>query len=370
MVGFQKAFCGLQDPRAVNCQHDLLEVLFIALAALLCGAEGASDMERFGLAKEGVLRTFLRLEHGIPSHDTFSRILRILDPVAFEKAFHKFVLAFARASKIDLGGVIAIDGKSLRGAFERGRRATPLHLVNAFAAEARIALASHKAPNRNEVDGALEVLQMLQLKGNIVTADALFCIRPIAERIVNRGGSYVLALKGNQSRLLRAVQQRFERKGGSRNSAVQREPSAHDRREKRTATVIADNMLAASTGFPGIVAVGRIVSERHTKAAPAQKVVRYYLLSLPLSADAFLRVARSRWSVENQLHWLLDVVMREDASRARKDHSGENLAILRKLALNLLRLHPAKFSLRLKVKSAGWDDTFLLSLIGQIAHMR
>lgn len=370
MVGFQRAFGGLEDPRAINCQHDLLEVLFIALAALLCGAEGAADMERFGLAKEGVLRTFLRLEHGIPSHDTFSRIFRILDPVAFEKSFHKFVRTFARACKVDLKGVIAIDGKALRGAYERGRRATPLHLVNAFAAEARLALASHKAPNRNEVDGALEVLRMLQLKGNIVTADALFCIRPVAELIIKRGGHYVLALKGNQSKLFRSVRERFERKSGSRSSAVQREPATHDRREKRTATVIVDDALAANTDFPGIAALGRILSERRTKTGTTQKIVRYYLLSLPLPADQFLRIARSRWSVENQLHWLLDVVLREDASRARKDNSGENLAILRKLALNLLRLHPAKFSLRLKVKSAGWDDSFLLSLIGQIAHMR
>jgi predicted transposase YbfD/YdcC len=370
MVGFRRAFRGLDDPRAINCQHDLLEVLFIALAALLCGAEGAVDMERFGYAKEAVLRTFLRLDHGIPSHDTFSRIFRILDPIAFEKAFHKFVRAFARASKIDLQGVIAIDGKSLRGAFDRGRRATPLHLVNAFAAEARLALASHKAPDRNEVAGALEVLRMLQLKGNVVTADALFCIRPVAELIIKRGGNYVLALKGNQSSLFRSVKQRFEHKSGLCSTDVRLESKSHGRREKRTATVIVDQKLATGPDFPGLAAFGRILAERRTKGGKTQKTVRYYLLSLPLPADEFLRIARSRWSVENQLHWLLDVVMREDANRARKDHSGENLAILRKLALNLLRLHPAKFSLRLKSKTAGWDDTFLLSLIGQIAHMR
>jgi len=369
MVGFQRAFGALQDPRKPNCRHDLLEVLFVALAALLCGAEGAADMERFGHAKEGVLRSFLRLEHGIPSHDTFSRIFRILDPIPFEKAFYEFVRAFARASEIDLQGVIAIDGKSLRGAFERGRRATPLHLVNVFAAEARLALASHKAPRRNEVDGALEVLQMLQLDGNVVAADALFCNRPVAKLIVESGGHYVLALKANQSRLLRAVQQRFEQ-GGLQSSALQLEPVAHGRHERREATVIADATLAQSEDFPGIAALGRVVSKRQLHGGNTERIVRYYLLSLPLDATEFLRIVRSRWSVENQLHWLLDVVLREDANRARKDHAGENLAILRKLALNLLRTHPAKFSLRLKVKTAGWDDTFLLSLIGQIAHMR
>jgi predicted transposase YbfD/YdcC len=369
MVSFQKAFGVLSDPRAANCQHALLEVLFIALAALLCGAEGAADMERFGHAKEGLLRSFLRLEHGIPSHDTFSRVFRILDPIAFEGAFHKFVRAFARSNKIELKGVIAIDGKSLRGAYERGRSATPLHLVNAFAAEARMALASRKAPDRNEVAAAVEVLQMLQLEDNIVTADALFCSRSVARLIVERAGQYVLALKGNQSRLFRAAQKRFVQ-SGPRSSASLFEPATHDRRERRTATVIADKKLAISENFPAIAAIGRITSHRQLPGGKSQTAVRYYLLSAHLSAKELLRVVRSRWSIENQLHWMLDVVLREDASRARKDYAGENLAILRKLALNLLRLHPAKFSLRQKVKSAGWDDTFLISLIGQLAHMR
>jgi predicted transposase YbfD/YdcC len=369
MAGFRNAFGSLEDPRASNCQHDLLDVLFIALAALLCGAEGAADMERFGHAKEGLLRSFLRLSHGIPSHDTFSRVFRVLDPVGFEEAFHKFVRAFARRNKIKLNGVIAIDGKALRGAYERGRSATPLHLVNAFAAEARLALASRKAPNRNEVDGALEVLQMLQLQGNIVAADALFCGRSVAKLIIERGGQYVLSLKGNQSRLFRAVQKRFAGRG-PRSSASLFEPRSHGRRERRTASVMADKTLSLSENFPGIAAIGRITSRRQLHGGKSQLMVRYYLLSIRLSAKELLRVVRSRWSVENQLHWMLDVVLREDANRARKDHAGENLAILRKLALNLLRLHPAKFSLRQKIKSAGWDDTFLLSLIDQLAHMR
>jgi predicted transposase YbfD/YdcC len=359
----------VEDPRAANCQHELLEVLFIALAALLCGAEGAADMERFGQAKEGVLRSFLRLEHGIPSHDTFSRVFRMLDPVAFDQAFHGFVRAFARSNRIKLKGTIAIDGKAIRGAYERGKSATPLHLVNAFAAEARLALASRKAPNRNEVEAALGVLRMLQLKGNIVTADALFCSRAVAKLILERGGHYALALKGNQSKLFRAVQKRFSRRA-KRESAVRFEASTHDRRERRHASVIADHCLAITERFPGIAALGRITSRRQVHGARSEVKVRYYLLSRYISAKKLLHVVRSHWSVENQLHWMLDVVMREDANRARKDYAGENLAILRKIALNLLRLHPAKFSLRQKVKSAGWDDAFLLSLIGQLAHMR
>jgi len=369
MVGFESAFSGLDDPRAGNSQHELLEILFIALAALLCGAEGAADMERFGYAKEDLLRSFLRLEHGIPSHDTFSRVFRILDPVRFEAAFHKFVRAFARSNKIDLRGVIAIDGKAIRAAYERGKSATPLHLVNAFATEARLALASRKAPNRNEIAGALDVLRMLKLEGSIVTADALFCSRSVAKLILERGGHYALALKGNQSKLLRAVQRRFAHKG-SRRSAATFEPRSHDRREQRQATVVVDDTLAREEDFPGIAALGRITSRRKQQGGKTHIATRYYLLSSILPAKELLRVVRNRWSIENQLHWMLDVVLREDDNRARKDYAGENLAILRKLALNLLRSHPAKFSIRQKVKSAGWDDAFLLSLIGQIAHMQ
>ncbi len=210
---------------------------------------------------------------------------------------------------------------------------------------------------------------MLQLEGSIITADALFCIRPVAKLILERGGHYVLALKGNQSKLFRAVQQRFDRRG-ARSSASQFEPRTHDRRERRTATVIVDNPVAAGKPFPGIAAIGRIVSQRRLQGAKTEKTVRYYLLSLPLAATELLRVVRNRWAAENQLHCCSIGPARRRASRARKDHAGENLAILRKIALNLLRTHPAKFSIRLKVKSAGWDDAFLISLIGQIAHMR
>jgi predicted transposase YbfD/YdcC len=369
-VGKFKSYFGkLPDPRADNHRHELLEVLFIALLATLCGAEGAADMARFGHSKEELLRRFLPLEHGVPSHDTFSRVFRLLDPVAFEDVFLKFVRAFARFSKLDLTGVIAIDGKSLRGAYERGKSATPMHLVNVFAAEARLALASRKAPGRNETEGALQVLKMLQLKHCIVVGDALFCSRSVAKAILEREGDYVLALKGNQSKLLTAVKRVFDGRA-PRHSAEQLEPSTHDRREWRRATVIRNKSIGIEQDFPGVAALGRVTSRRRPQSGKPSLVVRYYLLSTCLSAKKLLHAVRSRWSIENQLHWLLDVVLREDANRARMDNAPEILAILRKLALNLLRTHPEKISIRQKIKSAGWNDTFLLSLIGQFAHMR
>src|ERR1700687_4649237 len=193
MEKFRRTFRRLPDPRAENARHDLLEVLFIALTAMLCGAESCSDMADFGQSKEGLLRLFLCLEHGIPSHDTFSRVFRLLKPEAFEKAFRRFISAFAKAHKLTLTGVVAVDGKALRGAFDRGRRSTPLHMVNVWAVEARMSLAQRKAPGRNESAGALEALALLDLEGCIVTADALHCHRGFAATVRARGGDYVLA---------------------------------------------------------------------------------------------------------------------------------------------------------------------------------
>src|ERR1700734_845113 len=307
MGKLKSIFRKLRDPRAENASHDLLEILILALAATLCGAKNASDMAQFARLKRGVLGQFLRLENGTPSHDTFSRVSRMLEPEAFEGLFRKFTAAFAKAHRIDLGGVIAVDGKSLRGAYERGRSATPLHLVNAFATKVRMVIASRKAPERDEMTAALEMLKLLRLKRRIVTADALFCSRDFAATVLSREGQYVLALKKNQSKLYAAVERRFAGRG-LRDTASTLEPSTHDRREWRRATIMRAGDLAASHGFKGIAAIARITSRRRGKGAPAEKAsIRYYVLSLYMPAKKVLEVVRSRWAIENQLHWLLDV---------------------------------------------------------------
>jgi predicted transposase YbfD/YdcC len=367
MGKFKKAFRKLADPRAANVRHELWEVLFIALAAVLGGAKSCCEMALFGQSKEELFRSILQLEHGVPSHDTFSRVFRLLDSAAFEKVFRQFMAAFAKANGIELGGIVAIDGKALRGAYERGKAATPLHMVNAFAAEARIALASRKAPGRNESRGALELLEKLSLEGCIVTSDALHCSRPFAEAVLGRGADYVLALKENQSKLFTAVANRFAR-GGKRSSAQRLESATHDRHEVRRATVIRDTSIGLANRFPGVAAVGRITSRRRARSRAAdQPLVRYFLLSKYMSAKRLLQVVRSHWGIENRLHWILDVVLAEDANRARKDNAPENLAILRRLALNIIRSHPARTSMRQKIKRAGWDNAFLLEVL---AHMR
>lgn len=364
MRKFRRVFSRLEDPRAVNAQHDLLEIVFIALAATLCGAQHCTEMAQFGRSKEGLLRQVLRLKHGIPSHDTFSAVFRALEPQALAAALVAFTTALGR--RLGKRRTIAIDGKTLRGAYRRGERFTPLHLVNVWACEARMALAQHKAPHRNEIAGALEVLALLDLDGATVTTDALHCTRAMAQAIRERKGHYVLALKKNRAKLFRIAGALIH---AARRASRARERStrAHDRRERRHAVVVPAPGMAEHCAFPGIVAVGRITNWRRTDARPAQCKVRYFLLSRKLSAPQLLKVVRAHWGIENQLHWILDVVFAEDRNRSRMDHAPENLAFLRKLALNMLQASPYVASMRRKMLHAAWNDDFLLSLFG---HMR
>lgn len=358
MEAFSSCFSGVEDPRARNARHDLLELMFVALAAVLCGAEDCTDMAMFARSKLGFLRQVVKLEHGPPSHDTFSRVFRLIEPEPFEAAFARFTAAFAGALK----GVVAIDGKALRGSYERGRKTSPLHLVNVWAAEARLVIGQRLAPGRNEVLGAQQALALLSLEGCIVTADALHCRADTAQTILDTGADYALALKANQPILLAQAQALIEAADPAE-EAIDGPIRAHDRVEGRTALVVP----AKDMQFPGLAAVARVETYRKTAGEPEPVIVRWFLLSTLLSAERMLEVARTHWTIENQLHWVLDVTFDEDAARSRKDNAPQNLALLRKLALNILRQHPEKGSLKGKIKRAGWDDAFLLSLLG---HMR
>jgi predicted transposase YbfD/YdcC len=365
MKVFEGYFGDVPDPRAENARHDLLEVMFVALAAVLCGAEDCTDMAEFASVKLELLRQVVKLEHGAPSHDTFSRVFRRLEPEPFEAAFAKFTLAFAKSLK----GVVAIDGKALRGAYDRGRKATPLHLVNVWAADARLVIGQRLAPGRNEVLGAQEALALLRLDGCIVTADALHCRADTAQAILDAGADYALALKANQPTLLAQAEALIKAVQPKR-PAVRRPAKAHDRIEARTAIVAP----AQGMDFPGLAAVACVETRRtpahgaNAAGAPAEPpIVRYYLLSAILTAQQMIDISRTHWTIENQLHWVLDVAFLEDRARSRKDNAPQNLALLRKLALNIARHHPAKGSMAKKLKRAGWDDTFLLSML---SHMR
>lgn len=332
----------------------------IALCTILCGGHGAVDMALFAKSKEPFLRGFLKLENGVPSHDTFSRLFRQLDPEQFRATFQRFMAGFSEQCR----GVVAIDGKVLRRSFDRASGKSALHMVSAWGCEQRLVLAQIATDAKsNEITAVPALLKMLSLKGAIVTTDALNCQRVIARQIVDQGGDYALALKGNQGTLHEDVV-RFLDDPASQVTTSERVVDAdHGRIETRTATVSTDiGWLQEDHRWPGLQAIGKVDRIRQTTDKTTTETA-YYLLSTALLPDRFNEVVRSHWEIENRLHWRLDVVMNEDQDRTRLGSGPENLAVLRHMALNVMQKDPAKGSLRGKFKRAGWDDAYLAKLI-------
>ena len=369
MEQFIACFSEISDPRQENVRHNLHEVLLIALCTMLCGGEDCSDMAVFGRAKWPFLRQFLHLKHGIPSHDTFSRVFRQLDPKPFQACFMRFMERFTQG----LDGVIAIDGKTLRGSFDRASGQSPLHMVHAWAADQRLLLGQLATDAKsNEITAVPKLLAMLSLKGCIVTADAMSCQRAICAQIVAQEGDYAIALKGNQASLhadIRLLLEDLDRPGEATHTTVDAD---HGRIETRTGSVCTDiGWLREQHAWPGLAAIGKMVRTREAQGKTTTEK-SYYVLSTPLSAQRFTEVARAQWGIENGLHWVLDVTMNEDRKRNWKDHGPENIGLLRRLALNLVKLEGSKGSIKGKLKRAGWNDDFLASLLAQFAksHMR
>jgi predicted transposase YbfD/YdcC len=358
---FAACWNGLDDPRSGNAgRHDFHELLMIALCTVLCGGQGAVDMEEFAAAKEPFLRGFLQLKNGLPSHDTFSRLFRHLDPEQFRAAFQGFMRKFAEQCQ----GVVAIDGKVLRRSFDRASGKSALHMVSAWGCEQRLVLAQIPTDAKsNEITAVPKLLEMLSLKNTIVTVDALNCQRAIAQQIVDQKGDYALALKGNQGTLHDDVV-RFLSDPASKVSTAKPDVDAgHGRIETRTATVSTDiDWLQEAHGWPGLKAIGKVERRRETLAKTTTETA-YYLLSADLSPIRLNEVARSHWGVENGLHWRLDVTMNEDQDRTRLGNGPHNLAVLRHMALNAMHKEGSKGSLRGKFKRAGWNDAYLTRLL-------
>jgi len=334
-------------------------VLVIALCAVLSGGQGATHMAAFAAAKEPFLRGFLRLEHGIPSHDTFSRLFRLLEPEQFRAVFQRFMARFSETVQ----GVVAIDGKVLRRSFDRASSKSPLHMVSAWGCEQRMVLAQIATDAKsNEITAVPKLLGMLSLKGTIVTADALNCQREIAQQIVDQGGDYALALKGNQGTLLDDVSTYFDDPASKTTTAKPVVDGDHGRIETRTATVCTDIDWLEDHRWPGLTAIGKVVRTRETTTKTTTETA-YYLLSSALSPERCNEIVRSHWGVENRLHWRLDVVMNEDQDRTRLDNGPHNLAVLRHMALNVMQKDTTKGSLRTKFMRAGWDEAYLARLL-------
>lgn len=263
-------------------------------------------------------------------------------------------------------GVIAVDGKTLRRSFDRAAAGSPLHMVSAWGSEQRLVLGQIAVDAKsNEITAVPKLLAMLSLDGCIVTADALNCQRHIAEQIIDQGGDYVLALKGNQATLFDDVKTFLDDPQATVSAATEVD-GGHGRIEHRTAAVSTDiGWLQEHHGWPGLKAIGKLTAIREANGKTTRQS-RYYLLSATLSAERFNRVVREHWGIENRLHWVLDVVMNEDQARNRKDNGPNNLAVLRHMALNIIKADSSKGSIRGKFKRAGWNDNFLAKLLAQV----
>lgn len=362
MEKFATVFEGLEDPRTGNRKtHDLLEILFIALCTVLCGGQGCTDMELFGKTKFDFLKTVLTLKDGIPSHDTFSRVFNVLDPKSFHDCFVVFMQRFAASCR----GVIAIDGKCLRGSFDKAKSKSALHMVQAFGVEAGLMFGQIAVDEKsNEITAVPKLLELLALEDCLVTIDAMGCQRQIAEKICDRGGDYILALKGNQGQLHNDVQLFLDDEETELESAEQTD-TGHGRIEVRKAFVSNDiAWLQESHDWPHLKAIAKIVAHRE-EGDKTSSQTRYYLISRELDAEHLNSAVRSHWGIENTLHWSLDMTFGEDQARNRKDNGPENLGLLRRLALNMAKQEPSRGSMRGKLKRAGWDNSFLLTLLGQ-----
>lgn len=363
MGEFSALFEGVADPRRSNAtRHSLHEMLMIALLSTLCGGEGCSDMALFGRAKEGFLRRFMTLKHGIPSHDAFSDLFNALDPGSLQRVLLRLLEDWAAV--LD-GDVIAIDGKALRRSFADASARSPVHLVQAFAAEARLVLGQVKVADKsNEITALPVLLEMLDLEGRIVTADAMHTQRATAAAVTARGGDYVLALKANQGSLHEDVRLTLDDPAQEDDlPSCQRVDGDHGRIETRRATVCHEiAWLQQRHDWPGLAAIGKVEARRET-ARGIETETRYYIMSATLSPERFQHVVRTHWAIENCLHWVLDVTMNEDRQRNRKENGPENLALMRRLALNIARREPTKNSMRGKLKRAAWNDDFLLNMV-------
>jgi len=370
-------FAVIVDPRIERTRdHQLVDILVIAICTLLCGGETFYDMEEFGLAKFDWFKTFLHLPNGIPSHDTFNRVFAALDPHEFLDCFLRWTQALRETIAQE---IVSIDGKALRRAYDQKENLK--YIVSAWAQENNLVLGQLKVEDKsNEITVVPELLRVLELSGCIVTLDAMGCQKNTAKEIKEADADYVLALKGNQETVHQEVQQFLDdvlaeqktwRPPGVKPSPAAAKLAVYETVEKdhgrlETRRYYQSDQIewfADRQRWEGLKSVGMVESIREIKG---QRTIerRYFLSSLPLDVPLFARAVRSHWNIENKVHWVMDVCFREDQSRARSGHAAENLAMLRRLALNMLKREKKKRSIKGKMLNASWDHAYLLKFLG------
>lgn len=358
MSVLETVFGALKDPRAANAHHRLGDLIVLMIAASLCGATTATDMALFAELRRDALRPLMRYDRA-PSHDTFSRLLRLLDPEAFAAAFARFAEGFSRAARLGGGPeAVALDGKALRRACEAGMQHAPPMTVSLFAHAAGITLAARAAGSgKSEVAAALEVVQLIDLTDRIVTADALHCHHEMAAALSGAGAQYVLALKKNRPAWHGEATALFESEPVE---TACTEGFAHGRQEWREAAVLP----APDAQTAGHAAYGRVVARRNG----GEPATRYFLLSKVFDPAHLLDLVRGHWSIETSLHWILDVHLGEDASRARRDHAPANTALLKRLARNILQMaDDPKVPISHRIRKCSWSNSYL---VNAITHMQ
>jgi predicted transposase YbfD/YdcC len=358
-----KYFAELRDPRVErNREHLLEEILLIAIAAVLSGAESWNDIADYGEDKQEWLQTFLTLPSGIPSHDTFNRVFASLDPEEMEKGFAAWVASIA---KLTAGEVVAIDGKTLCGTRETGKKAL-VHMVSAWAETNGLVLGQRKVDEKsNEITAIPKLLNALELAGTVVTIDAMGCQREIAGRIIEKKADYVLAVKENQGLLAEQIRDSFLLLDAD--AVAEEIDCGRGRVERRRCSVIADlSMIEKSSEWASLQGLVRIQSERYHKAsAKTEREIRYYITSLRPDAARLNSVIRQHWGIENKLHWVLDVGFGEDLDRKRAGHAAQNFSLLNRIALNLLKQETTfKRGIRSKRLKAARNHPYLLNLLG------
>ena len=369
---FHNYFCSIEDPRVAGRRvHGLLDIVFLCVAGTLAGCEGPTDIAEFARQKLSWCRRFVPLRNGVPSHDTIGRVIALLKPGQFQRAFLDWVLSFTAAQDALNGPqFVSIDGKTLRGSHGANDRENPLHLVSAWASAQGLTLGQVAVDDQsNEITAIPKLLEMLELKGAIVSIDAMGCQREIAAQIVAGEGDFVLAVKNNQPQLVAAISAFFLQRYEHNDFAAQGCRQYHTREKSRgrieerfyLLAPLPETMYQFQPDWPDLCSIGQVVNLTTVNGKQTSKV-RHYISSRAVRVKEFATAVRRHWSIES-MHWILDVVFREDDSRLRNGYVAENFGLLRKFALSLLKQDTSPGSLKGKRKRAAWNTDFLESLL-------
>jgi predicted transposase YbfD/YdcC len=363
-ITIKNLFANIPDHRINRTKkHPLESILYIVLCGTMAGVDSWIGYQDYAEEHEEILKEFIDLPNGPPSHDTISRVISALDVDAFQSAFESFTQTLANKVK----GIIAVDGKTMRGSFDRKKEVKARHIVSAWAEGCRLVLGQEKVDDKsNEITAIPDLLKRIDVSDNIITIDAMGCQREICQTIVDKGGDYVISLKGNQGKLHEDVRLFFEDQCLEIEQAWEEWDKGHGRIEHRLCKATSNtDWVQERHKWPGLKTIAAVYSSRETYKGK-QEEVRYYITSLPCDAERIAKAARAHWGIENSLHWILDVTMHEDQSRTRNENAPEILNMMRKWGLNLINQHKGKLSVNRMIKKMAMSPKNLIQILSKI----